>query len=289
MRKYFFMMSLMLGLVVSGMLFVSCGDDEEPTLATEQGDKGGEQGGNGDSNDENGGNSGNQTDEDKSGVIDGREYVDLGLPSGTLWATMNVGASKPEDYGDYFAWGETVPYGGEDNSNAMNYAYAGTYVKTYYDWSTYKYCKGSYSTLIKYCNNSSYGFNGYTDELGELLPEDDAATANWSAAWRIPSNSQFSELLNGNYTMAEFTKLNGVSGCKITSIKNGNSIFLPVTGIVRNANIERQGENGQYWARTYSISKAYRANGLELTPTYHNDDIGISRCSGCSVRPVRNL
>ena len=74
------------------------------------------------------------------------EYVDLGLPSGTLWATYNVGADTPEEYGDYFAWGETQP-------------------KSNYDWSTYQYCNGSDHTLTKYCNDSSYGYNGFTDTL----------------------------------------------------------------------------------------------------------------------------
>ena len=87
------------------------------------------------------------------------EWVDLGLPSGTLWATCNVGANAPEEYGDYFAWGETAP-------------------KDYYDWSTYKWCKGSYNTMTKYCTNSSYGYNGFTDGKTELDPEDDAAWFN---------------------------------------------------------------------------------------------------------------
>lgn len=78
-------------------------------------------------------------------------YVDLGLPSGTLWATCNVGADTPEGYGDYFAWGETQP-------------------KTTYNWSTYRYCNGDYVKLTKYCGNSSYGYNGFTDDLTVLQP-----------------------------------------------------------------------------------------------------------------------
>lgn len=97
---------------------------------------------------------------------DEHEYIDLGLPSGTLWATMNIGASSPEDYGDYFAWGETAP-------------------KDVYDWSTYKWCNGSSNTLTKYCFNSSYGNNGFVDNLTELDPEDDAATVNWGQDWRM--------------------------------------------------------------------------------------------------------
>ena len=88
------------------------------------------------------------------------EWVDLGLPSGTLWATCNVGASSPEGYGDYFAWGETEP-------------------KDYYDWSTYKWCNGNEVTLTKYCTDSFFGYNGFTDGKTELDPEDDAAYVNW--------------------------------------------------------------------------------------------------------------
>ena len=102
-------------------------------------------------------------------------YVDLGLPSGLLWATCNVGADNPEDYGDYFAWGETQP-------------------KDTYNWSTYQYCNGSYNTLTKYCSNSSFGYNGFTDDLTTLLPEDDAATANWGSHWRMPTEEEWQEL-----------------------------------------------------------------------------------------------
>ena len=103
---------------------------------------------------DNNGNGGNSGDD-----LNGHEYVDLGLPSGTLWATCNVGAETPESIGSYFAWGETS-------------------TKADYDWSTYKYCNGSENTLTKYCNDANYGYNGYSDELVVLQPEDDAATAN---------------------------------------------------------------------------------------------------------------
>ena len=106
--------------------------------------------------------SGNSTN--TTGIANGHEYVDLGLPSGTLWATCNVGASKPEDYGGYFAWGETNP-------------------KNVYDWTTYKLCRGTDRTLTKYCNDSYYGYNGFTDNLNTLQSNDDAATANWGIGW----------------------------------------------------------------------------------------------------------
>ena len=119
-------------------------------------------------------------------LADTREYVDLGLPSGTLWATCNIGADSPEDYGLYFAWGETTGYS-EDTSDGRSF-----------DWSTYKYCNGSSYTLTKYCNDSSRGYNGFTDNLTELVPEDDAATANWGAGWCMPTVEQFDELFNSS-------------------------------------------------------------------------------------------
>ena len=88
------------------------------------------------------------------------EFVDLGLPSGTLWATCNVGANAPEEYGDYFAWGETAP-------------------KETHSWNTYKWCNGSSTTMTKYCTNSSFGYNGFVDNKRVLDPEDDAAYVNW--------------------------------------------------------------------------------------------------------------
>ena len=104
---------------------------------------------------------------------DEHEWVDLGLPSGTLWATCNVGADNPEDYGDYFAWGETEP-------------------KVIYNWSTYKWCNGSVNTMTKYCTDSGYGT---VDNKTELDPADDAATVNWGTSWRMPTLEQLDELL----------------------------------------------------------------------------------------------
>ena len=119
---------------------------------------------------------------------DTHEFVDLGLTSGTLWATMNVGANSPEEYGDYFAWGETSP-------------------KEVYNWSTYKWCKGSYKTMTKYCTSSSYGT---VDDKTELELEDDAAHVNWGAAWRMPTKEQQDELRNScTWT---WTKKNNVNG-----------------------------------------------------------------------------
>ena len=107
--------------------------------------------------------------------FDEHEWIDLDLPSGTLWATCNVGAKVPESHGDYFAWGETKP-------------------KSIYSWSTYAFCNSKANRLTKYCTNSNYGDNGFTDSLTELLPEDDAATANWGEPWQTPDPAQLAGL-----------------------------------------------------------------------------------------------
>ena len=96
----------------------------------------------------------------ESGAYNGHEFVNLGLSSGTLWATCNVGADNPEDYGDYFSWGETQP-------------------KAAYNDSNYIYSQGGYNQFTKYCTKPEFGFNGFTDNLKTLQPSDDAATVNW--------------------------------------------------------------------------------------------------------------
>ncbi len=202
--------------------------------------------------------------EDNSGTIDGRDYVDLGLPSGTLWATCNVGANSPEEYGDYYAWGETEP-------------------KTTYNWSTYKYCNGSYDTMTKYCANSR---EGIVDNKTELEPSDDAATANWGSDWQMPSYEQFDELFNSSYTATTWTTLNGVSGYEITSKSNGNSIFLPAAGCRYDTSLYNAGSNGGYWSRSLNTSYSSLAYVLH----FYSNDIDAdcySRDYGRSVRPVR--
>ncbi len=199
---------------------------------------------------------------------DEHEYVDLGLPSGTLWATMNIGATSPEDYGDYFAWGETAP-------------------KSVYDWSTYKWCEGSYNTLTKYCTSSYSGYNGFTDGKTELDPEDDAATANWGSEWRMPSLDQMQELYN-NCTR-EWTTRNGVNGRLFTSEINGASLFLPAAGFRDGGSLYSSGSYGHYWSRTLSTSDSMSARYLHFgsggVSVY--DNYGYDRHYGRSVRAVR--
>ena len=200
------------------------------------------------------------------------EYVDLGLPSGTLWATYNIGATSPEDYGDYFAWGETEGY----NDG-----------KTYFGLETYKWCEGSSSTLTKYCTNSSYGYNGFTDDKTELDLEDDAAYVNWGPDWCMPSDEQFRELINSSYTTIEWTAQNGVNGRKITSKTNGNSIFLPAAGYREDSSLNEGGWFGYYWSRTL-ISGNPRIAWDLLFGSSGINTYQQSRYVGRSVRPVRS-
>ena len=220
--------------------------------------------------------------------VSNHQFVDLGLPSGTLWATCNIGAENPEDYGDYFAWGETVPYGQEDESNATNYAYAGSYTKTYYNWKTYKWNDYGFATLTKYCNNSSYGNNGFTDELTELELADDAAYANWGSNWRMPSKEQFDELINFEYTTSEWITLNGVSGRKITSITNGNSIFIPAAGYRYDSRLEGTDSNCAYWLSALDTTNPFKALSLEFHSNTYGLTQSINRSMAFSVRPVRS-
>ncbi len=196
------------------------------------------------------------------------EWVDLGLPGGTLWATCNVGASSPEEYGDYFAWGET-----ESKDN--------------YSPETYKWSEGSYNTMTKYCSDSNYGYNGFTDNLTELESIDDAATANWGNNWQIPSKVQFQQLFNAFFTTSKWTSMNGVYGWKITSNSNGKSIFLPAAGYRSFTNLKDVGSGGSYWSRTY-FGSTYPEKSWNLIFVSGNTNIyNEYRHCGLSIRPVR--
>ena len=188
-------------------------------------------------------------------------YVDLGLPSGTLWATCNVGANAPEEYGDYFAWGETQP-------------------KDVYDWSTYQYCNGSINTLTKYCSGPGWGF---TDNLTTLLPEDDAATANWGSDWRMPTKEEWQELLDN--TTVIWTQQNGVNG-RLFTASNGNSLFLPAAGYRHIRTLNLAGSKGCYWSSLCGTNYPYAAWNLYFS----SGDYGVgddARACGLPVRAVR--
>lgn len=199
--------------------------------------------------------------------VDGHEYVDLGLPSRTLWATTNVGADSPEEYGDYFAWGETTPQ--SDNA---------------YSWKSYKWCNGSYDTMTKYCTNSSYGNNGFTDGKTVLDANDDAARANWGGDWRMPTRAEFEELIDN--TEQEWTWVNNVYGRKFTSKTNGNSIFLPAAGNRWDGILDGTGSYGLYWSSSLYESVTIDAWSLDFSSGYVLTG-DASRYRGRSVRPVR--
>ena len=193
------------------------------------------------------------------------EWVDLGLPSGTLWAICNIGATSPEDYGDYFAWGETEP-------------------KEVYSWATYKWCNGAtYNTLTKYCPNSDYGANGFVDNKTELDPTDDAAYVNWGPSWRMPTMGQQEELCEE--CTWQWTTLNGVNGYMITG-SNGKTIFMPAAGYRWNDSLDDAGSYGCYWSRTLYSSSPYYAYSLYFDSGYVYWFYDY-RNSGFPVRAVR--
>ena len=194
-------------------------------------------------------------------IIGEHEYVDLGLPSGLLWAACNVGSNSPEGFGDYFAWGETEK---KDSYEVANYKYA---------------AEGSdelHPQLTKYCNIPSYGYNGFTDSLTILLPEDDAVTANWGNQWRMPTKTDWEELFNN--TTPTWTPQNNVNGILLTA-ENGNSLFLPAAGF-------RSGSILWYAGNSciYRSSLLYKGEGNEPWgdgPDCSIDIAGTS--SGCSM------
>ena len=190
------------------------------------------------------------------------EAVDLGLPSGLKWASFNIGASAPEDYGDYYAWGETEP-------------------KADYSWETYKWCLDSHA-FTKYCSNSQMGYNGFTDGKTVLDTEDDAAHVNLGGGWRIPRNDEWAELRN-NCTWI-WTTQNGVYGRMVTG-PNGNSIFIPAVGYGIDTDRLEYGLYGRYWSS--SLDTNYPSSAIEAY--FSSGDVlesGNYRCYGLPVRPV---
>ena len=195
------------------------------------------------------------------GFENGHEWVDLGLS--VKWATCNVGATTPEEYGVYFAWGEVEP-------------------KTTYNWSTYKYGTDE-DQLTKYCNDSSRGKDGFMDNKTVLDPEDDAATANWGGAWRMPTDAEFSELIN-NCTWT-WTTQNSVNGHKVTG-PNGNSIFLPVAGLMHVDTLDYAGSLGFYWCSLLDGYPLDATGGCFFSGPDRVHGGCSNRYSGLSVRPV---
>lgn len=185
--------------------------------------------------------------------------IDLGLS--VKWANMNVGATKPEGYGDYFAWGETKSKG-------------------VYEWSTYKWCNGSHRSQTKYCVSSDYGI---VDNKTTLEQEDDAAYMNWGGTWRMPTKKELEELM-ANCTWT-WTTQKGVNGCQVTSKVNGNSIFLPAAGERYGSLVYNAGSRGCYWLSSLGTPGSNDAVNIFFYLDY--EDCGyFSRYHGQSVRAV---
>ena len=202
-----------------------------------------------------------------NGVANGYEWVDLGLSSGTKWATVNVGATSPEDYGDYFAWGET--------SSKSSYTYCN------YKW--YNDC--SELAMSKYITDSSYGI---VDNKTILELSDDAAYVNWGDLWRMPTSEESKELLSECNWI--WTTKNGVDGYEVASKTNDNSIFLPAAG--HKDSYEFQSSWSYYWnslldfTTEEEVSDSNYIGGALEFDSYNLMSGGCHRYMGAPVRAV---
>ncbi len=174
----------------------------------------------------------NETHFNPNNKIDGHEYVDLGLPSGTLWATMNVGADSVTDYGYYFAWGEDSGYTLSQVGTDKNF-----------DWTDYKFGDGGTPTpeMTKYNSND-----------GKIILEssDDSATVYMGNRWHMPTREQFKEMSDNttNEWITNYKGIEGLNGFLFTSIRgNGNELFFPAAGFCNEGSNNRKGENGVFW------------------------------------------
>ncbi|MBQ4525000.1 MAG: hypothetical protein IJA00_02845 [Bacteroidaceae bacterium] len=190
---------------------------------------------------------------------DTMEAVDLGLS--VKWATCNVGASKPEEYGGYYAWGET-----EEKSD--------------YNLETYKWGNGTDFFMTKYCTNSNHGI---VDNKIVLDPEDDVAHVKWGGSWRMPTISEFKELID-NCTL-EWTTYNGVNGQLVTG-PNGNSIFLPAAGFRDGTLLDGSSAIGQYRSATLDDGPSSESCIVIFHEGYNSWTPYGTRTRGDSVRPV---
>ena len=194
-------------------------------------------------------------------------YVDLGLPSGTLWAKMNVGANSETDYGLYFAWGETEGYTASQIPSEKKF-----------NWDDYKF--GSRSPFSKYYND---------DEETALDLEDDAASVNMGGDWHMPTVEQFVELFNTDYVTNEWVtdyQGSGISGRLFTSVNNGNTLFIPAAGFCGKGKVNDVGDWGNVWSSSLNTDNVISAWDFN----FDNNEAGVSsyggRCNGQSVRGV---
>lgn len=198
-------------------------------------------------------------------VDSAHSYVDLGLPSGTKWAAMNIGAEKETDYGLYFAWGETQVFSKITDDKKIN-------------WDGYKYRTGP--NITKY---------NATDGLTTLEASDDAATVNWGGNWKMPTAEQISELLDISNCTNEWVKNyndSGINGRIFTSVRNGNKLFFPAAGCWGDGAFNTFGMYGVVWSCTLSLDAEYGAQCLYFFEDEASLDPYYSRCVGLPIRPV---
>ena len=202
---------------------------------------------------------------EKDNDNDNGNWVDLGLPSGLLWAKCNLGATAPEEYGDYIAWGETQG-------------------KDFYKWITYRHCTvdadSNLASLTKYNTSTDLGT---VDGLTTLESVDDAAAVRLGNGARTPTKEEWQELLDN--TTAEWTTINDVNGCKFTG-PNGNSLFLPAAGAIYRSRASLDGRNGIYWSSSLRSDTPSEAFGFRIISDMQLIGYGDRYC-GFSVRAVK--
>ncbi len=205
-----------------------------------------------------------------SKTINGHMFVDLGLPSGVLWAETNIGAKGAADYGDYFAWGETT-------------------TKADYSWDSYKFGNVDYDEYGSPCKNHFNKYKGENDKF-VLDAEDDAASAKWGKECRMPTESEMrelcdEELVEHTWTTSTNTEGETVKGMLFKSKKNGNTIFLPAAGS-RKDKQTFQSATGNYWTRTLGGGDFIASTMLQMDDQFCLVIPSGTRCYGISVRPV---
>ena len=198
------------------------------------------------------------------------QSVDLGLS--VMWGDRNLGAASPSDYGKYYAWGETE-------------------AKSVYTWESYKWCNGSYTTLMKYNTDNTMMSYGIVDNRIQLVPEDDVACVKLGGGWRIPTQSEIDELIatkdDSSYKWV-WKSIKGHEGWQITYLLNNKSIFLPAAD-KWNEYLPKFGWAGYYWAssivRGIIVDEPNKAWCLYFD-SEEVDRYGYNRSDGCPVRPV---
>ncbi|MBR5906006.1 MAG: Ig-like domain-containing protein [Bacteroidales bacterium] len=227
------------------------------------------------------------------GSEDPQDVVDLGLPSGVKWAKCNLGAKSEEEYGDYFAWGETEPYYQNGYALADNPLWKSG-KNAGYDWPSYRWCNGDWDKINKYNTNSYYGPT--VDNITTVSAEDDAAAVALGGGWRMPTSADWEDLMNPNNCEWTWTTSGGVLGYKVTSHKTKESIFLPACGrrveeILDLDEKEIEDANGYYWSSTLS---EYSCNALARcffkdSQSSNTEWYDEPRCYGLAIRPVLDV